>query len=219
MYIMNEIILLIYIVAFLYSVILHEIAHGWVANYFGDDTAKISGRLSLNPLVHIDPVGSILVPILLYLSQTGFLFGWAKPVPVNPYRLKQGTTSYRWVAMAGVLTNFCIAIVSALVLKITTQYLDFGVNNLGVILFTVLFQINLALAVFNALPLPGFDGFNFLTTFKPVTDFLAKTPLANPLFMAQYGLFLSIIILFLCMPLIDWVFAFVFKLFGQIFGF
>ncbi|MFA5021650.1 MAG: site-2 protease family protein [Patescibacteria group bacterium] len=210
--------ILIFIVAFLYSVILHEIAHGWVANHFGDDTARISGRLSLNPLVHIDPIGSILVPLLLYISQSGFMFGWAKPVPVNPYRLRGGAAAFRWVSLAGVMTNFVIAVFSVLVLKITTQYLGITVNNLGVILFTALFQINLVLAIFNALPLPGFDGFNFLTTFRPVTELIAKSPLGNPLFMAQYGLFLSILILFLFMPLIESILYFIFNLFARFFG-
>src|SRR3989338_10886267 len=115
---MEPVIFLIYIVVFLYSVILHEIAHGWTANRFGDDTAKVMGRLSLNPIVHVDPIGSIAVPLLLWLSQSGFLFGWAKPVPVNPYRLKGGAMAYRWVTVAGILTNFSLAVMAAIILKI-----------------------------------------------------------------------------------------------------
>lgn len=215
---MEGIIFIIFIVAFIISVIFHEIAHGATANHFGDDTARISGRLSLNPIVHIDPIGSILVPLFLMLSGSGFLFGWAKPVPVNPYRLKGGAESYRWVTVAGVLTNLALAVVAALILKITTQYLDFGGNNLGVVFFTALMQINIVLAVFNSLPLPGFDGFNFLTTFKATALLIRQTPLANPMFMAKYGLFVSILLIFLFMPFISLIFSFIFGLFINFFG-
>jgi len=215
---MEFILMIIFIIAFLYAVILHEIAHGWTANYFGDDTAKVAGRLSLNPLVHIDPIGSILVPLFLIVSQAGFLFGWAKPVPVNPYRLKGTNTSYRWVASAGIITNLSLAVISALVLKITTQMLGLDISNLGVIFFVQFFKINVILAVFNAMPLPGFDGFNFLTTFSGFVEIIKKTPLSNPLFMARYGLMLAILVLFLFMPVISWIFNFVFNIFVSIFG-
>ena len=215
---MEALAFIIYIVAFLYSVILHEIAHGFVANQFGDDTARISGRLSLNPIAHIDPIGSIMVPLLLLISNSGFLFGWAKPVPVNPYRLRGGAASYRWVTIAGILTNFSLAVLAAIILKITTQYLGFAVNNLGVIFFTAILQINLVLAIFNSLPFPGFDGFNFLTTFKATAYFISRTPLANPLFMARYGLVFSILLIFLFMPIIGQIFSFIFSSFIKIFG-
>jgi len=215
---MEIIIFLIYIVAFLYSVIFHEVAHGWTANRFGDDTARIAGRLSLNPIVHIDPVGSILVPLILVMSQSGFLFGWAKPVPVNPYRLKGNPMAYRWVTLSGVITNLSLAVISAIVLKITIHYLNIAPNNLGIVFFTALMQINIVLAVFNSLPLPGFDGFNFLTTFGGFATLIKQTPLANPLFMARYGLLISILLLFLFMPFISMVFSFIFGLFIKIFG-
>lgn len=215
---MEALFFIIFIVAFIFSVILHEVAHGSVANFFGDDTARISGRLSLNPLVHIDPLGSILIPLLLMISNAGFIFGWAKPVPVNPYRLRGGAVSYRWVTLAGVLTNFSLAVVAALVLKVTTQYLGFTGNNLGVVFFIALLQVNIVLGVFNSLPLPGFDGFNFLTTFRPVIQFLKQTPLANPLFMVRYGLLISVLLLFLFMPWIGRFFSFIFSLFIKIFG-
>src|SRR3989338_10758322 len=146
---MEGIIFLIYIVVFIGSVILHEIAHGFVANFFGDDTARIAGRLSLNPVVHIDPVGSILVPLLLFVSNSGFLFGWAKPVPVNAYRLRGGAAAYRWVTLAGVATNLVLAVIGILILKLALQLMFLPVNNLGVFFFQVLFQVNLVLAVFN----------------------------------------------------------------------
>ena len=189
-----------------------------MANYFGDDTAKMSGRLSLNPIVHIDPIGSLLVPLMLFLSNSGFLFGWAKPVPVDPFKLKGGALAYRWVTLAGVVTNLLLAVISALVLKVTTQHLHIGVDNLGVIFFFSLLQINLVLAIFNSLPFPGFDGWNFLNTFDVIANLVKKTPLANPLFMAQYGLLISIILLFILLSYISRLFVVVFDLFLRLFG-
>lgn len=215
---METLFFIISLTVFLYSVILHEIAHGWVANIFGDDTAKVSGRLSLNPLVHIDPVGSLFVPALLYLSQSGFMFGWAKPVPVNAFRLKGGPGGYRWVCLAGILTNFLLAIFATIVLKIVMQYMNFGENNLGVLFFIEMMKINLILAIFNLIPLPGFDGFNFLASFPVVGSFIKKTPLGNPFFMAQYGLIISIFLLFLLMPLISSLISTLFSLYLTIFG-
>lgn len=215
---MEIIIPLIFIVVFLYSVVLHEIAHGFVANHFGDDTARVSGRLSFNPIVHIDPVGSILVPALLFISSSGFLFGWAKPVPVNPYRLKNGKVSYRWVTLAGVGTNIVLAVIGALVLKVAVQIYGFDGNNLGVVFFSTIIQINLILAIFNSMPLPGFDGWNFLTTFNWFASIVKMTPLANPMFMARYGLMISILLVFLFLPVLSRIFFFVFGIFGQIFG-
>jgi len=215
---MNSLILLIYLAVFLYSVILHEIAHGFVAYKFGDDTAKVSGRLSLNPLVHLDFLGSIIVPLLLFMSQSSFLFGWAKPVPVNPYRLRGGRASYRLVSAAGVLTNLSLVLISGLILKIATQSFHLPVANLGIIFFGATFFINIILAVFNSLPLPSFDGFNFLATFDWLANLLRKTPLTNPLFMAQYGLFVSLILLFILSPLIGRLILFILSWLTYFFG-
>jgi Zn-dependent protease len=213
---MEGIILIIYIVVFVYSVIFHEVAHGFVANKFGDDTAKILGRLSLNPIVHIDLFGSIIMPLLLYLS-TGFAFGYAKPVPVNPYRLKSGKVAYRWVALAGILTNLSLSVLAALILKVTTQNFGFGGDNLGVIFFQLVFILNLVLAIFNAMPLPGFDGFNFLNTFDPIANLIRKTPLGNPVFMAQYGLFISLLLFMFFWPILGKILYFFIAIFSTVF--
>lgn len=209
---------LIPIITFIGSVIVHEIAHGLVAYWYGDDTAKVAGRLSLNPIVHIDPVGSILVPAILLFSQAGILFGWAKPVPVNAFRLRGGPAAYRWVSLAGIGTNLLLALISAAVLAVTTQYMNFPQNNLGVQFFISLLQINVVLGVFNAFPLPGFDGFNFVTTFRPVAQLVNATPLGNPVFMAQYGLMLSILLLFLIMPVVGKAINFVLGIIITLFG-
>lgn len=216
---MEAIIFVITIVAFIGSVILHEIAHGLVANHFGDDTAKVAGRLSLNPLVHIDPIGSILVPLVLFITNAGFLFGWAKPVPVNPFRMNGGASAYRWVAVAGIITNLILALLSALVLKFVTQVIGIAeINNVGVVFFVSLLQVNVVLAVFNALPFPGFDGWNFLSTFRPITRLVSQTPLGNPMFMAQYGLIFTLVLLFVFMPFIGTLFNFIFTLISAVFG-
>ncbi|MBN1778685.1 MAG: site-2 protease family protein [Candidatus Buchananbacteria bacterium] len=214
---MEIIIIGLYIIVFIYSVILHEVAHGWVANRFGDDTAKISGRLTLNPIPHIDVFGSIVLPVLLYIG-TGFTFGYAKPVPVNPFRLQGGTKSYRWVTLAGILTNFSLAIIAGIVLRLVNQTLFFGPENLGVIFFQLIFVINLVLAVFNAMPFPGFDGYNFLMTFGWFSNAVRQTPLANPLFMAKYGLFVSLMILILIWPFVGHIIGVVINFFAATLG-
>ncbi|OGY47075.1 MAG: hypothetical protein A2840_02660 [Candidatus Buchananbacteria bacterium RIFCSPHIGHO2_01_FULL_47_11b] len=213
---LEVIIFIIYIAVFLYSVILHEIAHGFVALKFGDDTARLSGRLSLNPLVHIDPFGSVLLPLLLYFS-TGFAFGYAKPVPVNPYRLSGGSAAYRWVSVAGILTNLALALISAAVLRIT-DLIGVGGSTAGVFFFQIAFILNIVLAVFNAMPFPGFDGFNFLSTFGFFERIFRSTPLANPLFMARYGLLVSLLIIFLAWPIVQTVIVFIINLISAVFG-
>lgn len=216
---MNDpLILFIYIIVFLYSVILHEIAHGFVARWFGDDTAHVAGRLSFNPIVHIDPIGSILVPAILYLTNAGFLFGWAKPVPVNPYNLRRGAHPYRWVSLAGIITNLSLALIAGAVLSLATQQFGLAATNVGVIVFSLILSVNIALAVFNSIPLPGFDGFNFLNTFSPINRLLEKTPLNNPIFLAQYGLFISMILLFILLPYIQVVMQVIMAAFLTLFG-
>lgn len=208
----------IYIAAFMGSVILHEIAHGRAADFFGDNTARLSGRLSLNPIVHIDPIGSILVPVILMLSQSGFLFGWAKPVPVNAANLKGGAAAYRWVCLAGILTNLILAVIAALVLKAAIQFMGLGENNLGILFFSAFLQVNIVLAVFNLIPLPGFDGFNFLMTFRPVFALIGQTPLGDPMFMARWGLMVSIFLIFLFSSYIGLLINIVFQVFLSLFG-
>jgi Zn-dependent protease len=128
------------------SVMLHEIAHGWVAERFGDDTARKAGRLTLNPIAHIDPVGTILLPVILSLSGVG-AFGWAKPVPVSPGRLRNPRSHSLWVGLAGPATNVVIAVAAAV-----------GYRSYGYEWLFWLGAINVILAVFNLLPIPPLDG-------------------------------------------------------------
>lgn len=149
------------VVVFLFSVVIHEVAHGYVALQNGDPTAKIMGRLTLNPLPHLDPVGSILVPALLLLTHSGILFGWARPVPVNPRNFRD----YRWgeitVSAAGPLSNLALATVFAYLLR-----LDLG--NLGVVALAYYgVIINIFLALFNLIPIPPLDGSHILAMLLP----------------------------------------------------
>jgi Zn-dependent protease len=128
------------------SVMLHEVAHGWVAERFGDDTARKAGRLTLNPIAHIDPVGTILLPVILSLSGVG-AFGWAKPVPVSPGRLRNPRSHSLWVGLAGPATNIVLAVSAAV-----------GYRTYGYEWLFWLGAINVILAVFNLLPIPPLDG-------------------------------------------------------------
>lgn len=152
---------LIMLAVLFFSVIIHEVSHGYVALLNGDPTAKIYGRLTLNPVPHIDPIGTILVPILLFLSHSSILFGWAKPVPVNPMNFRNYTTGEITVSAAGVLSNFILAV-------IFSQLLPFAQNNEGFFLLCKYgIIINLYLMLFNLIPIPPLDGSKILMPLLP----------------------------------------------------
>jgi Zn-dependent protease len=149
-----------------FAITLHEVAHGWVARYFGDRTAEAQGRLSLNPIRHIDPVGTVLVPILL-LWLGGFLFGWAKPVPVNPRYMRNPRGNMVWVSAAGPAANLAMAIAWAFLMMVGQQ-MDFGIAGQWLqSMAAVGIFINVLLAVFNMLPIPPLDGGQLLTNLLP----------------------------------------------------
>ena len=149
------------VVVLLFSIIIHEMAHGYVALLNGDPTARMLGRITLNPVPHIDPVGSILLPLLLLISQSSFLIGWAKPVPVNPLNFR----NYRWgefaVSAAGPVSNLALAAIFSVLLRLglenpgLTQLAYFGVS------------INIILALFNLIPIPPLDGSHILALVLP----------------------------------------------------
>jgi len=147
------------------SVILHEVAHGYAANWLGDPTARLQGRLSLNPLVHIDPMMSVILPALLVLSNSPFLFGAAKPVPYNPYNF----TNQKWgetiVAIAGPLTNIALAIIFALIIRFA-DLLPMVTSTFINLSFQIV-VLNLFLAFFNLVPLPPLDGSKIIPNFLP----------------------------------------------------
>lgn len=163
--------ILLWIVPVIFAVTLHEIAHGWVASLLGDSTARDKGRLSLNPLKHVDPVGSIAVPgVLLIIS--GFVFGWAKPVPVNAQQLRHPKRDMGLVALAGPLANFAMAIFWAFTMKAGLALLP-GFSVTGSVLIYIgaagIF-INTALMMLNLLPLPPLDGGRVLVSVLPETQ-------------------------------------------------
>ncbi|MCC2666649.1 MAG: hypothetical protein K0S63_565 [Gammaproteobacteria bacterium] len=140
----------------LFAITGHEVAHGWVASFFGDQTARLSGRLTLNPIKHIDPLGTIIIPLVL-LTISNFVFGWAKPVPVDARNLRHPRSDMIIVALAGPTANFLMALIWAIIAKLSMQLpLWFGVPLVGMGLVGI--QINVLLGVLNCLPIPPLDG-------------------------------------------------------------
>ena len=141
----------------------HEFAHAYVANRFGDDTAKLSGRLTMNPLAHLDPLGTIMIFIVH--------FGWAKPVPVNPYNLKNPKQGMLWISAAGPLSNILLALISGLMLRFVTTLgimpQPNSVPEIFIIMIVLSLKINLALAIFNILPIAPLDGSKILYGILP----------------------------------------------------
>jgi Zn-dependent protease len=167
-----------------FAITVHEVAHGRVAKHFGDRTAEAQGRLSLNPIRHIDPIGTVLVPVLM-LWLGGFLFGWARPVPVNPRFMRNPRRNMVWVSAAGPAANIAMAIIWAFLMMLS-QRLDLGTTGMWIeAMATVGIFINVALAVFNMLPIPPLDGGQLLTNLLPPGPFSALLERIAP-----FGLFI-----------------------------
>lgn len=165
-----------YIAILIMSVVIHEVSHGYVAEYFGDKTARFAGRLTLNPIKHLDMFGSILLPALLVLTHSPFLIGWAKPVPYNPDNLSNKKWGEIAVASAGVLANFFIAILFGIILRFS-QGLNVPAGFSFIVTSIVL--VNLSLGIFNLVPIPPLDGSKILFSLLPysfheVINFLEK---------------------------------------------
>lgn len=150
----------------LFAITLHEVAHGWVAKLLGDPTAQMLGRLTINPIKHIDPVGTVVLPLLFIALKTGFMFGWAKPVPVTWQNLKNPKRDMALVAVAGPSANLLMAIFWAVVLKITSHFEGSMVIPL-IYMCQAGIAFNIMLMVLNLLPLPPLDGGRILSGLLP----------------------------------------------------
>ena len=168
------------------SIVIHEVAHGFAALSQGDLTAKYARRLTLNPISHIDPVGSILVPLMCVLLPGGIVFGWAKPVPINPYNFKNQRFGEFFTAAAGPLSNLVIAVIAGLVLRFWYLALPASTANILVIIVVT----NLVLAIFNLMPVPPLDGSKILFSLLPESANQFKH------FMDRYGMVLTIFFIF-----------------------
>jgi Zn-dependent protease len=153
--------LLILIPVLVLSMMAHELAHGWVAYKMGDPTAKNRGRLSLNPIRHLDPLGTAMFVITYLFS--GFIFGWAKPIPVSPYYFKDRQRGMAIVGAAGPITNFIIAIIFIIILN----WIQPEINSRVFEIFFLIFQVNIVLGLFNLIPIPPLDGSRVLGAFLP----------------------------------------------------
>ena len=150
---------IIALIILIYSAILHEVAHGYVAEKLGDPTARLMGRLTLNPIPHIDPWMSIALPLLLILSGSPVIFGAAKPVPIDPFNLREGRKDIAIVSLAGPLANISIAIIAAVLFRI-----------LNIDILKIIVTLNLLLAIFNLLPIPPLDGSKIFALLLPEKD-------------------------------------------------
>jgi Zn-dependent protease len=158
----DNILLIFYVIVLIYSIILHEIAHGWAAYIFGDKTAFYNNRLTLNPIPHIDPIGSVLLPAMLILSSSPMFLGWAKPVPVAEHNLVPYNLGKFSVSIAGIAVNISLAVIFTIV---GSQLVDTNLKQLAFIVALV----NSGLAIFNLIPFPPADGYRIIENFLPLS--------------------------------------------------
>lgn len=196
------VIIIVQFVVIIISIVIHEVSHGFVAYLLGDRTAKDSGRLTLNPIKHIDLYGSIFVPLVLYFISGGsFVFGWAKPVPFNPFNLKNPKSGSGIIALAGPLSNLILAVFGSLLLWGNSYFAI--INPLFI---AILIRWNIALMVFNLVPIPPLDGSKILFSLLP------KSFLGFAYNLEKYGIFVFLIFLIFgvdyIIPVIDSIFKF-----------
>lgn len=204
----NAAIIVFQLAVLLFSIMIHEVSHGAVALYLGDDTAKRLGRLTLNPIKHLDPFGSIILPLLLsiplFFGGSSVIVGWAKPVPYNPYNLKNPKKGAAIIGAAGPASNLILATVFALMLHLP---LTFGIGGEMLILaFSLIVLLNLLLAIFNLVPIPPLDGSKILFALLPNSwSNIQRT-------LEVHGFLLIILFILFGLPLLRTVVFFIFGL-------
>lgn len=187
----------------LMSVVIHEVSHGYMASYLGDPTARYEGRLTLNPIKHIDFLGSIVVPLVSYFSG-GFIFGWAKPVPYNPHNLRPGRWSEALVALAGPVSNLFLALIFGLFIRFGLVY---GLITEPILQITAMIVfLNIILMVFNLIPAPPLDGSKLLFALFPEKIYKIRG------FLERYGFLLILFLIFYAWQFISPVAGSVFSL-------
>jgi len=174
---------LLFMVALIFSLSVHESAHAWMSNYFGDDLARLQGRISLNPMAHVDPIGTLLFPAIAFFTGAP-LIGWAKPTPVNPLRWRDKRVANFWVSIAGVICNFILAIIAGALIRILFEanLVELATDGYRLVviphstsliaegaglLLSTFFTLNFALGVFNLIPIPPLDGSKVLQSIMP----------------------------------------------------
>jgi len=179
------------IVILILSVVIHEVSHGYAAQMLGDPTARLAGRLTLNPVKHIDPLGTIIIPAILVLTGANFLIGWAKPVPYNPYNLRNAKWGEAIVAGAGPATNLLIALIVGLAIR----FFGVGMPPEALELSAYIVFINILLAIFNLLPIPPLDGSKVLKAILPYNLAYKYEGLMQSLM--KYGFLATFVFLFI----------------------
>ncbi len=197
-------VLIFQFVVLIFSVMIHEISHGLMAERLGDPTARMSGRITLNPVSHIDLFGSILLPLALVLTGSPVVIGWAKPVPYNPYLTRNPKTAGGKIAAAGPLSNFFLAIIFAALFRVAWTG---GMQGLAAT-FAVVVVVNLALGVFNLLPIPPLDGSKVLFALLPENSAMHR---AADL-LERYGIILIFLLLWVGGSLLGPVIGYLFRL-------
>ncbi len=196
--------IIIQIIILVMSVVVHELFHGYAAYFLGDSTAKYAGRLTLNPIKHLDLWGSILLPLFLAVTKVGIILGWAKPVPYNPFNLKNQKWGPVVVGLAGPLANIILALLAGLGMRII--YLSGNTESVWFLFLGMVLSINILLLVFNLLPIPPLDGSKLLFAILPVSEQTKMT-------LEQYGFVILIFFLLFSGSLVTHLMQFVQELF------
>ncbi len=183
----------IMIVPFLVAVIFHEVAHGFIAYRWGDSTARDQGRITFNPAPHIDPLGTLILPVLMMFTGSGMLFGWARPVPINPSRFKKYRAGLFWVSLAGPAMNFLLAGLSGLAFAAILRFVspEFYLFEPLMEMTKVSVMLNFSLGIFNLLPLPPLDGSKMIESFLPYNAMKAYESIAQYSFWILLALMMT----------------------------